>query len=183
MHARQLLDVPNFFDQELARKIANGLENMLKEEEKLSWRYNTSTFVRRPCSCKYKYPGFDEERHKTVHFDEACDATTATVVEICRHLSDIAKVPSGKLPDVVVVNPYAEAASCIAWHSDDQPDFDAVENTAYIIGLSFRLPGKFLWRRKERQQEVEDGVVLEHGSGILMAIGPRRTSSSSSSSS
>ena len=117
-----LVCVPNFFHQELAGKIANGLENMMKDEEKLSWRYNTCTFVRRPCSCKYKYPGFDEERHKTVYFDDACDATTAAVVEICRHLSDIAKVPSGKLPDVVVVNRYAEAASCIAWHADDQPD-------------------------------------------------------------
>ena len=104
-----------------------------------------------------------------MYFDDACDATTAAVVEICRHLSDIAKVPSGKLPDVVVVNRYAEAASCIAWHADDQPDFDAVEKTAYIIGLSFGSPGKFLWRRKERQHEVEGGVVLERGSGILMA--------------
>ena len=57
------------------------------------------------------YPGFDEERHKTVYFDDACDATTAPVVEICRHLSDIAQVPSGKLPDVVVVNGYADAAT------------------------------------------------------------------------
>ena len=142
-----LLYVPIFFHQELAGKIANGLENMMKDEEKLSWRYNTCTFVRRPCSCKYKYPGFDEERHKTVYFDDACDGTTAAVVEICRHLSDIAKVPSGKLPDVVVVNRYAEAASCIAWHADDQPDFDAVEKTC----------------RKEPQHEVEGGVVLEHG--------------------
>ena len=77
-----LLYVPNCFHQELAGKIANGLENMMKDEEKLSWRYNTCTFVRRPCSCKYKYPGFDEERHKTVYFDDACDAATATVVEI-----------------------------------------------------------------------------------------------------
>ena len=46
-----LLYVPNFFHQELASKIANGLENMMKDEEKLSWRYNTCTFVRRPCSC------------------------------------------------------------------------------------------------------------------------------------
>ena len=97
---------------------------MMKYKKKLSWRYNTCTSVRRPCSCKYRYPGFDEEMHKTVYFDEACDATTATVVEICRLLSDIAKVPTSKLPDVVVVNRYAEAASCIAWHSDDQPDFD-----------------------------------------------------------
>ena len=43
-------------------------------------RYDTSTFVRGPCSSKYKYLGFDEARHKTVYFDDACDATTATVV-------------------------------------------------------------------------------------------------------
>ena len=46
-----------------------------------------------------------------MYLDDACDATTAPVVEICRHLSDIAQVPSGKLPDVVVVNGYADAAT------------------------------------------------------------------------
>ena len=29
-----------------------------------------------------------------MYFDESCDATTATVVEICWHLSDIAEVTS-----------------------------------------------------------------------------------------
>ena len=52
----------------------------VKDEEKLSWRYNTGTFVRRACSCKYKYAGVDEKTHKTVYFDDACDATTAIVV-------------------------------------------------------------------------------------------------------
>ena len=42
------------------------------------------------CEEEAWYPGFDEERHKTVYLDDTCDATTAPVVEICRHLSDIA---------------------------------------------------------------------------------------------
>ena len=50
------------------------------------------------------------------------------------------------VPDCWVLNSYAGAAKHIDWHADDDDLFDAVENEAAIVSLSFGADGLFAFR-------------------------------------
>ena len=50
------------------------------------------------------------------------------------------------VPDCWVLNSYEGATKHIDWHADDDALFDAVENEAAIVSLSFGADGLFAFR-------------------------------------
>ena len=79
-------------------------------------------------------------------------------------------LPREAVPDLWVVNAYEDENRFIDWHSDDDRLFDAVENEAAIVSLSFGNDGLFAFRVKAKSALAREVLHVHEGRHPLEEI-------------
>ena len=110
----------------------------------LGYQYTTAQFMR--CPCMYGYAG--TKRHTAFQYGFGVDTGPQVLYDIQNHFRKKFGLTTKQIPDCWVINVYYSEHKFIAWHSDDDHLFGALDGPAEILSISLGADGVFCVKPK-----------------------------------
>ena len=108
------------------------------------YQYTTAQFMR--CPCMYGYAG--TKRHTAFQYGFGVDTGPQVLYDIQNHFRKKFGLTTKQIPDCWVINVYYSEHKFIAWHSDDDHLFGALDGPAEILSISLGAEGVFCVKPK-----------------------------------